>query len=53
MKTPTEVIKWLKDNAYAVKGKDYWLLSDFPLNELPDKLEIPMNRKRWDLIINP
>uniref|UniRef100_A0A6M3JLH0 Uncharacterized protein n=1 Tax=viral metagenome TaxID=1070528 RepID=A0A6M3JLH0_9ZZZZ len=39
--------KWLKDNAYAVKGKDCWFLPDFPNDRIPDRLEIPMNERSW------
>jgi len=51
MEIPLEVIKWLKNNAYAVKEKDYWFLSDFPPDMVPEKLEIPMRSRMWKLIV--
>ena len=47
MKITSEVLRWLKDNAYAVKGEDYWFLPDFPTDQTPDKLEIPINKRKW------
>ena len=48
MEINNEVLKWLKENAYAVKGKgDYWFLADFPQDSIPDRLEIPMNKRLW------
>lgn len=44
---PDEVKKWLNEEAYAVKGKDYYYIKDFPENLIPDRLEIPMTPKRW------
>ena len=48
MKLTKDIVKWLKENAYAIKGKEYWLLSDFPNEQIPDKLEIPINKRSWD-----
>ena len=51
MEMTREVAKWLRENAYAVKDKDYWFLPDFPQSQVPDKLEIPMKDKAWQSII--
>ena len=50
MEINDEVLKWLKANAYAVKEEEYWFLSDFPENQTPDRLEIPINNKNWGKI---
>ena len=47
MKTSIEVLTWLKRNAYAVKGDDYYLMTDFPQNEVPDRLHIPLKKRAW------
>ena len=47
MQLTEDVVKWLKENAYAVKDKDYWFLNDFPSDQIPDRLEIPMNKQAW------
>jgi hypothetical protein len=36
------VIRWLMDNAYAAKGEEYWLIRDFPSDNTPDRLHIPI-----------
>jgi len=50
MKISDEVLRWLKENAYAVKGKGYWFLPSFPLDEMPDSLHIPINKHSWQQI---
>lgn len=56
MKISNEVIKWLKDNAYAVRNDGkvdvYWLLRDFPVECVPDKLHIPISKRSWQEINN-
>lgn len=47
MNIPDEVIRWLKENAYAAKGKEHWFLRDFPKDEIPDSLHVPMNKRIW------
>ena len=47
MQIPIEVGKWLRENVYLVKGKDYYFFSDFPDNEIPDRLECPINKNLW------
>ena len=47
MKLTKEVVKWLEENAYAVKEKQYWLLRDFPSDQVPERLEIPVNKGFW------
>ena len=51
MKITSEIAKWLRENAYAVKGSEYWFLSDFPSSQTPDRLEIPMKDKAWQSIL--
>ena len=46
-----ELLKWLKENAYAVKGDAHWFLPDFPIDQIPDKLEIPINKRSWSKIL--
>ncbi len=41
------VVKWLRENAYAVKKGEYWFLSDFPSDQIPDRLEIPIRKRDW------
>ena len=48
---PIEVIKWLKESAYAVKGAGYWFITDFPNNQTPDSLHIPLKEKGWQAIL--
>ena len=43
-----DIIRFLKENAYAVKGGEYWFLSDFPSDQMPERLEIPMNKRAWE-----
>ena len=50
MNIPSEVLKWLKENAYAVKDGEHWFITDFPEDEIPDNLHIPMNKRRWQPI---
>ena len=45
-----EVLKWLKENAYAVKGENYWFITDFPPNEIPESLHIPIKKRSWQQI---
>ena len=47
MELTEDVAKWLRKNAYAVKGEDYWFLSDFPSEQTPDKLAIPVSKRSW------
>ena len=47
MKFTEDVQKWLRENAYAVKGDDYWFLPDFPSEQVPDRLEIPIKGQSW------
>lgn len=48
MELTEDMAKWLMGNAYAVKREKYWFLPDFPSEQTPDKLEIPINKKSWD-----
>ena len=48
-----ELLKWLNDHAYAVKGEEYWFLPDFDTTQKPDRLEIPMTKKLWHDIQPP
>ena len=48
MKLTKDVARWLKENAYAVKGGEYWFLPDFPDGQVPDKLEIPIKKQSWE-----
>ena len=50
MKLTKDVVKWLKENAYAAKAEEYWFLPDFPSEQTPDKLEIPIRKKTWSEI---
>ena len=47
MKVSSEIMKWLEENAYAMKNGDYWFLTDFPKDQIPYRLEIPMNKMVW------
>ena len=47
MKIPNEVIKWLKENAYAVEDENYYFLPDFPQDKIPDRLQIPVDKRLW------
>jgi len=42
------IVKWLKENAYAVKEGIYWFLPDFPSDQIPDRLEIPIKKRSWE-----
>ncbi len=48
MELTKDTLKWLKEHAYAVKGEDYWFLSDFPSGQIPDRLEIPLRKRSWN-----
>lgn len=48
MELTEDVEKWLRKNAYAVKGGNYWFLPDFPSEQTPDKLEIPVSNRSWE-----
>jgi len=50
MKISKEVIKWLNENAYALKNNEWYFLPDFPKDERPRCLEIPVNKKLWKSI---
>lgn len=47
MRTSNEVLKWLKGNAYAVKGNNYYTMADFPEDDVPDRLHIPLRKRAW------
>jgi len=47
MKMTREIWQWLQENAYASKEGDYWRLSDFPPNQIPDYLAIPITKSVW------
>ncbi len=47
MKVSEEVVKWLRENAYAVKGDEFYFLPDFPPEQTPDYLHIPIRPKKW------
>ena len=51
MKMSDEVLKWLRENAYAVKEEGFWLVSDFPIGNVPDRLHIPVNKRFWQQIL--
>ena len=42
-----DVVQWLKENAYAVKGEEYYFLDDFPRGQVPNNLVIPVNKRLW------
>jgi len=42
-----DVARWLKENAYAVKGGETWFLPDFPDEKIPDRLVIPITKRSW------
>ena len=48
------IIRWLRANAYAAIGEQYWLLRDFPADKVPERLHIPIssNTKIWRIIKN-
>lgn len=48
MELTEDVIRWLEENAYAVKGKEYRFFSDFPSDQVPDRLQIPIGKKLWE-----
>ena len=48
MKLTEDIVRWLKENAYAVKGEDYYFLPDSPGEQIPDRLEIPINKRTWE-----
>jgi len=50
MKITIDIARWLKENAYAAKGDKYWFLPDFPSEEIPDRLEIPIKKRSWENI---
>lgn len=50
MLIPDVVLKWLMENAYAAKGDDYWFIMDFPSNDTPDRLHIPIKKHSWGQI---
>ena len=52
MKISEEVVKWLREKAYAVKGEDYYFLTDFPPDEIPDNLHIPVKQKLWQQLLD-
>ncbi len=47
MKLTKDVVKWLKENAYVLKDNEYWFLPDFPSEQTPDRLEIPVSKQSW------
>ena len=47
MKLTQDIARWLKENAYAVKDDEYWFLPDFPNEQTPDRLEIPIKKRAW------
>ena len=51
MKISNEVIQWLRENAYAVKSGEHYFLPDFPLDKVPDILQIPITKKLWQALI--
>ncbi len=53
MKLSSEVIKWLRENAYAFKDEDCYFLPDFPQDKVPDRLQIPVKKKLWQLLNPP
>lgn len=50
MELTEDTMKWLKENAYAIKGEDFWFLPDFPDDQIPDRLEIPIKKRSWENI---
>ena len=52
MIVPQEVIKWLKENAYAEKDGEFWFVTDFPKDRLPERLIIPLGKRSrlWDML---
>ena len=48
MKLTEGIVKWLEENAYEAKGTDYWFLACFPSEQIPDRLEIPINKRSWE-----
>ena len=50
MQISKEVIQWLRENAYAFKEGEHWFLPDFPKDQIPDKLEIPMRKRIWQAL---
>jgi len=49
---PDEVEKWLKENAYAIKGQDAYFVTDFPQDKQPDYLIIPVTNHNWKALRN-
>ena len=52
MMIPHEIIKWFRENTYAVKDGDYWFITDFPDGKIPDNLSVPVKKKMWNEIKN-
>lgn len=52
MKVTKEIRQWLSDNAYAVKSNgDMYSLSEFPKEDTPDHLRIPIRKIDWQSLL--
>jgi hypothetical protein len=51
MKLTGDIVKWLEENAYAVKNGEHWFLVDFPNDQIPDKLEVPVKKRLWEQLV--
>jgi len=49
MKITKETAEWLNENTYAFKKGDWYFLPDFPKDQVPERLEIPVNKKSWQM----